>query len=121
RRSSAAESTSSPSSFSKIVFTQAPAFRPVSSGRFGMLGNQRLDHFGNLLLLAARQFGSFLENLLQSALGGLFLGFGRAHPQQLIHTDAERLGQWGKDTTARRPVPSFPKSDVGLRHAEFGG
>jgi hypothetical protein len=87
----------------------------------GALSDQSLDHFGDFMLLPTREHRSRLENFLQAAFSGLFFGLGRRDAEQGVHADAEGVREFGQHFAARRLLRPFPKSDVGLRHAELGG
>jgi hypothetical protein len=99
----------------------AAAAEKKSSGSLAVLSDEGFDDFGNLLLLSARQTGGGLEDLLQTAFGGLALGLWRRDTQQHVHAHAQGVPELGQDFAARRFNRPLPKRDVRLRHAEPGG
>ena len=85
-----------------------------------MLGDEEFDEVGQLLLLAAWQAGSFLEDLAQFATRCRdALGTGLA--QEFLDRDTQGLGH-GDEHVGTGEVPALlPIADVGLVLADLAG
>jgi hypothetical protein len=76
-------------------------------------------HLDNFLLLAARQLGDFLENLLEPAFCDRLFGLHWLDAQKRVDAHAQSCGHFWEHLRAGRLLAALPEGDIGKRDIEL--